>query len=111
MNLVKTVRAGCRAAISTMRGSTRSIHGVSQMCPGAKIFCMSVQRWTASVIGSTCVVKAITLGLPAGQHLRFAPQLEGAGAGERPDKAGVHIQPQNARRLRCTCAHNKLALA
>src|ERR1700681_1125170 len=111
MNLVKTVRAGCRAAISTIRGSTRSIHGVSQMWPRAKIFCMSVQRWTASIVGSTCVVTAIISGSLLDKHLRFPPQGKGAGAGERPDEAGVHIQPQNARRLRCTCAHNKLALA
>src|ERR1700731_1692692 len=89
MNLVKTVRAGYRAAISTMRGSTRSIDGVSQMCPGAKIFCMSVQRWTASVIGSTCVVTAITLGLLA----RPAPPISTAGS-QVPAEENVPAKPE-----------------
>src|SRR3954447_19041567 len=60
INLVNTVRATYRPAISTTIGKTRSIHGVSQTPPRAKMLCMSIDKCTASVIGSVSVVTAIT---------------------------------------------------
>src|SRR3954447_16499864 len=66
MNLVKTVRTAYRAAISTMTGKTRSIHGVSQTPPREKMFCMSIDRCTASVIGSMRVLTAIRRSLRGG---------------------------------------------
>src|SRR3982751_3046575 len=70
MNLVKTVRTAYRAAISTMTGKTRSIHGVSQTPPREKMFCISIDRCTASVIGSMRVLTAIRRSLRAGGRKR-----------------------------------------
>jgi hypothetical protein len=60
MKRLNTVRSGWRATISTMVGRIRSIHGVSQMPPLAKIRCMPTQRWTAFSIGIvTCRTPSI----------------------------------------------------
>ena len=81
---MKTVRTAYRAAISTMTGKTRSIHGVSQTAPREKMFCMSIDRCTASVIGSMRVLTAI-------RH-----SLRGGGR-KRVEKTGV--QPLSATKL------------
>jgi len=60
MNRVKTVRAAYRAVMSTIDGNTRSIHRISQMPPGAKMFCISIERCTASTIASSRLASAIT---------------------------------------------------
>src|SRR3954469_6196894 len=52
-NRVNTVRGGFSSATATIAGSTRSIHGVVQMPPGANKFCMSMDSWTAFEIGSS----------------------------------------------------------
>src|SRR3954454_2518358 len=111
-----------------MLGSTRSIHGVSQIPPFAKIICMSTQRWTAFSIGSildgplTLVLDspaaasyslwASTLepGLAARrpQHTPHPPHQDGEREpGDRPEKKGCqwrvwpkrpYRQPERAQR-------------
>src|SRR5258708_11184249 len=82
MNRVKIVRSGFHAVRVTIVGSTRSIHGVSQSPPLEKMFCISMQRWTACEIGSAwLLVDVITFrsllsaGLSCNVHGRQAFQL------------------------------------
>src|SRR5258707_5666098 len=82
MNRVKIVRSGFHAVRVTIVGSTRFIHGVSQSPPLEKMFCISMQRWTACEIGSAwLLVDVITFrsllsaGLSCNVHGRQAFQL------------------------------------
>jgi hypothetical protein len=59
MNRVKIVRSAFQAVRVRIVGSTRSIHGVSQSPPLEKMFCISMQRWTAFEIGSISVLTGL----------------------------------------------------
>jgi hypothetical protein len=50
MKRVKTVRSGKAAGDLRNNRKDRSIHGVAQGAPGAKMRCMSMHRWTVFAV-------------------------------------------------------------
>ena len=61
MKRVKIVLSGWRETTETIVGRTRSIQGVAQRLPGAKMFCMSMQRCTAPRISATSDVASLII--------------------------------------------------
>src|SRR4051812_38385874 len=111
MKRVKTVRAAWQSTISAIVGSTRSIHGVSQTPPLAKIRCMSTHRWTAFSIGligwSFCDNGLFT----GGHHGRLmADPGEVASTSRRPRRLAanaptVSVFPTDERRTPAASVH------